>query len=93
MFSLVDQPVIFPAHTLLGNAGGPVVDTGCELVSGGRVYIDRTEAVEIARHFGFETPEQAARRSQRIEQLEAEVADYRDRLTRLHNIVIEHAAV
>lgn len=93
MFTLVDRPVIFPAHTLLGNQAGPVVDTGCEIQAGGRVYIDRTEAGEIARHFGFETPEQGARRDQRIEQLEAEVADYQARLATLHSLIEEHATV
>jgi hypothetical protein len=54
MFRKVDQPLLYPASTLLGNTGGPVVDTGIDMLGGGRVYIDRVEAGEIARHFGFD---------------------------------------
>lgn len=50
---ITDVPHIFPAATLHGRTAGPVVDTGCDLPAGGRVYIDLTEATEIARLFGF----------------------------------------
>lgn len=92
MFMLVDRPVIFPAQTLLGNSGGPVVDTGCELLSGGRVYIDRVEASEIARHFGFETPESAASRTRRIEELEQQLDQALGAIARIRDEVVAQAA-
>lgn len=70
---LVDQPVIYPAVTLQGRAAGPVVDTGCELLAGGRVYIDRTEGGEIARLFGFATPDQVRQYTERIAVLEEQL--------------------
>jgi hypothetical protein len=90
MFLLTERPHLYPAVTLLGNAQGPVVDTGIDILTGGRVYIDRVEAGEIARLFDFETPEAAQRRTQRIAALEEEVADYKRRLARLRDIVDEH---
>jgi hypothetical protein len=87
MFLLTEQPALFPATTLLGNTGGPVVDTGIDLPAGGRVYIDRVEAGEICQHFGFESPEAARRRTERIAALEEQVAGYEQRLQQLRELI------
>lgn len=87
MFMLTERPVMYPMTTLLGNAAGPVVDTGIDMLVGGRVYIDRVEAGEIARHFGFETPEAAKRRDERIAELEQRVADANERLENVRGMV------
>lgn len=86
MFQLVDLPRLFPAATVLGNTAGPVVDCG-ELPAGGRVYIGRVEAGEIAWHFGFETPEAAQRRDTRIADLEQQLATANERLESVRGMV------
>lgn len=72
MFQKVDRPTMFPAVTLLGNTGGPVVEISVDH-PGGCVYVDATEAAEIARHFDFASPAQVKQWTARIEALEAEL--------------------
>lgn len=92
MFQVVDQPHFYPSTTLLGNAGGPVVDTGIDMPVGGRVYVDQVEASEIARHFGFETPESARRRDARILELEEQLAAALARVERVRTLIVDEVA-
>jgi hypothetical protein len=86
MFTLTEHPALEPYTSLLGDGAGPVVDTGCEL-AGRRVYISRTEAGEIGRLFGFETPEAAAGRTARIADLEQQLAAATARLRDVGDLV------
>lgn len=52
-FLLADRPAMFPGRCLLGDTRGPCVDTGVEMELGGHVYLNRNEAWEVGRHFGF----------------------------------------
>lgn len=86
MFRLAERPALFPGATVLGNTGGPVVDCG-ELPAGGRIYIDRTEAGEIARHFGFAKPEEVERLGRLIAERDAAIAELERRLASVRETV------
>lgn len=80
MFLLTDRPHIFPGRTLLGDTRGPVVDTGVEMDLGGRVYLNRQEAWEVARLFGFVEAETHEAAVARAALAEVELAEARDAL-------------
>ena len=76
MFQLIDRPVHMPGRTFcLQDTRGPVVDTGVDL--NGWVYINRIEALEIGRLFGFVEGEVHEATLARILELETELADVR----------------
>jgi hypothetical protein len=83
---LVDRPFFYPGLTIQGRSGGPAVDTGCELAAGGHVYIDRLEAHEIARHFGFAAPDEVSRLRGRLEEAVARVNELEAQLRRIGNV-------
>ena len=84
MFLLADRPYLFPGRCLLGETRGPCVDTGVEMELGGHVYLNRVEAWEAGRLFGFvegETYAQACKERddafETLVVLEAELAEAR----------------
>lgn len=83
---LIDRPLFFPEVTIQGRTVGPVVDTGCDH-PGGRIYLDRLEAVQIAQLFGFADPDQVRRWQAQLEQLKAENAELWARLHRVGEAV------
>jgi hypothetical protein len=87
---LIARPVFFPEVTIQGRTEGPVVDTRCEH-PGGRIYIDRLEASEIAHHFGFAVPDEVARLRTQLEQARGRVAELEAKLQRLGQLVSEEA--
>lgn len=86
MFQLVDQPHLFPGRSLLGNTG-PCVDTAVEIPVGGRVYVDRVEAGEIARLFGFLTPEAASQLKAQLAAAEGRAGEAERRLAAVRDQV------
>lgn len=86
MFLLAERPHIFPGRTLLGSTTGPVVDTGCDLDFGGRVYLSRQEVWEAARLHGFIEPEVAQAQEERISDLEAQLAEANEQLEELEPV-------
>jgi hypothetical protein len=83
MFQLVERPAMFPGRSLLETVEGPFVDTGVEMDLGGRVYIDRASAAEIARL--LPSPEVVKLRD-RNAALEAALEGARTELARLQPI-------
>jgi hypothetical protein len=91
VFPLAERPALFPGATVLGNTAGPVVDCG-ELPAGGRVYIDRLEAGEIARHFGFAKPEEVEKLRQLVATRDERIAELELKLVTIREQVAEVAA-
>jgi hypothetical protein len=84
---LVEAPTLFPAVTLYGD-GGQCVDTECELVAGGRMYVSRTELAVMAPFFDFLSPEAAAQLRTRIATLEEELAVALSTIDRIRSDVL-----
>lgn len=79
MFLLADRPHLYPGRTLFGDTQGPVVDTGVEMVFGGRVYLAVVEAIHVGKAVdmveGNVHEAEIAERDERIAALEQQVAE------------------
>lgn len=87
MFQLVAQPVVYPGTELMGLASPRgFVDTGAEMLVGGRVYLSEIVVGEAARLFGYVSPKDADGAAEEIEGLRARVVELEGELAELEPV-------
>jgi hypothetical protein len=87
VFQLVAQPAVFPGVELMGlQSPRGFVDTGCEMVVGGRVYLSETVAGEAAQHFGWRSPKDYAAVERKLDDALATVLTLQTELESLRTV-------
>jgi len=88
----IEVPALYPGRTAWGQTRGPVVDVGyviqpTETLPGVRVYLSERESREVLIAWGWPSPEMFAEEQElrreltdRVEQLEAELAEKQEAL-------------